>query len=220
MFEAKFEDGYIFKVIVDSIKDVVEHANFEVSPQGIRLRAMDASHVALVSLTLSYEGFESYRCDKSQVLGMDIKQLAKFLKFVEAGSPLVLKAGNNASHLNLVNESPKGKVEMSYQLHNLEVDSMEVPEMNYAAKIVLGSSRFSKLVKDMRALDDTLKIRAARDKAILSVHGDSGDLELHLQHNEEEIGDVLARTQIATAEGALLEQQFALNYLDLFCKAS
>jgi len=30
---------------------------------GLSLQAMDTSHVALVSLNLSMEGFESYRCD-------------------------------------------------------------------------------------------------------------------------------------------------------------
>lgn len=33
---------------------------------------MDTSHVALVSLNLSMEGFEQYRCDTNVVLGINI----------------------------------------------------------------------------------------------------------------------------------------------------
>lgn len=161
MFEAKFEDGSLFRAIIDSIKDIVEHANFEVTPQGMRLRAMDGSHVALVTLFLSYEGFDVYRCDCEQVLGIDVKQLAKFLRFIERGDPLVLQADNQATHLKITQETNKGTVEMAFQLHNLDNEHMDIPEMVYASRIVLGSGRLAKIIKDMRQLDDTLRIRAA-----------------------------------------------------------
>ena len=41
---------------------------------------MDSSDVALVTLNLSSEGFEEYRCDKQMVLGVSISNLAKVLK--------------------------------------------------------------------------------------------------------------------------------------------
>lgn len=113
MFEAKLSEGYIFKRIVEAIKDLVTDVNLDVSASGkliapsffmhfqifsrigsllsdqifwtwfdppfylkfsrnfdfkrillgISLQAMDTSHVALVSLNLSMEGFEHYRCD-------------------------------------------------------------------------------------------------------------------------------------------------------------
>ena len=42
----------------EAITDLVTDVNLDVSPQGISLQAMDTSHVALVSLFLSMEGFE------------------------------------------------------------------------------------------------------------------------------------------------------------------
>ena len=58
MFEAKLTEGHILKRIVESIKDLVNEINLDVTPSGISLQAMDTSHVALVSLSLSSEGFE------------------------------------------------------------------------------------------------------------------------------------------------------------------
>jgi proliferating cell nuclear antigen len=58
MFEAKLTEGHTLKKIVEAIKDLVTDVNLDVSPQGISLQAMDTSHVALVSLFLSMEGFE------------------------------------------------------------------------------------------------------------------------------------------------------------------
>ena len=48
MFEAKLSDGTVLKRIVDSIKDLVQDVNLDISATGISLQAMDSSHVALV----------------------------------------------------------------------------------------------------------------------------------------------------------------------------
>ena len=58
MFQAKLTEGHILKRIVEAIKDLVNEINLDVTPSGISLQAMDTSHVALVSLSLSSEGFE------------------------------------------------------------------------------------------------------------------------------------------------------------------
>jgi proliferating cell nuclear antigen len=41
---------------------------------------MDSSHVALVSLNLSIDGFEHYRADTNMVIGVSINNLAKVMK--------------------------------------------------------------------------------------------------------------------------------------------
>lgn len=64
MFHAKLNEGILIKKLIDAIKDLVSDINLDISAIGISLQAMDSSHVALVTLNLSAEGFEEYRCDK------------------------------------------------------------------------------------------------------------------------------------------------------------
>ena len=52
MFEARLIQGSLLKKVLESIKDLVTDANFDCSPTGFSLQAMDSSHVALVALTL------------------------------------------------------------------------------------------------------------------------------------------------------------------------
>jgi proliferating cell nuclear antigen len=59
---------------------------------GLSLQAMDTSHVALVSLNLSMEGFESYRCDTNVVLGVNIANLSKVLKLSDPSDSITLQA--------------------------------------------------------------------------------------------------------------------------------
>jgi proliferating cell nuclear antigen len=53
---------------------------------------MDSSHVALVALTLSSEGFEKWRCDKAMTLGLNIGNLSKVMKLGENDDTITLKA--------------------------------------------------------------------------------------------------------------------------------
>jgi proliferating cell nuclear antigen len=81
-FEAKLQEGQILKRIVDAIKDLVTDVNIDATPQGISLQAMDSSHVALVNLQLSMDGFAIYRADRPLTLGLSITNLAKVMKLV------------------------------------------------------------------------------------------------------------------------------------------
>jgi proliferating cell nuclear antigen len=82
---------------------------------------MDNSHVALVSLKLLAEQFESYRCDRNMPLGVNVgpdafkgghytdKQLTsltKILKCAKDNDVVTLKAADEADNLGLVFESP------------------------------------------------------------------------------------------------------------------
>ena len=79
---------------------------------------MDGSHVALVSLKLSKEGFDNFRCDKDQVLGINVKDFSKFMKFVEPNDSILLRAKQNATNLYVESVSHKNqnKVEFEYRL--------------------------------------------------------------------------------------------------------
>ena len=63
---------------------------------------MDGSHVALVSLSLSCEGFDHYRADTTMVLGIDIATLAKVMKLADPSDSITLMAEDNASCLKII----------------------------------------------------------------------------------------------------------------------
>ena len=104
MFTATLTQGIIIKKLVDSIKDLVSDINLDVSAQGISLQAMDSSHVALVILHLSSEGFEVYRCDKQLTLGVSITNLSK-----------VLRCGGNEDSITLSCEDDPSKLKVKFE---------------------------------------------------------------------------------------------------------
>lgn len=121
---------------------------------------MDTSHVALVSLNLSMEGFESYRCDSNVVLGVNIANLAKVLKLADPSDSITLQADQDPGTLKLTFESPKsGRVtEFSLNLITLDIEHLSIPETEYSSLITINSNDFSKICKELQQLSDSLTI--------------------------------------------------------------
>lgn len=74
MFEARLLQGNLLKKVLDAIKELLNEASWDCSDYGIQLKAMDNSHVSLVSLNLHAEGFDKYRCDRNIMMGMDLRK--------------------------------------------------------------------------------------------------------------------------------------------------
>lgn len=105
MFYAKLKEGNLLKKLIESIKDLVTDINLDISGSGISLQAMDSSHVALVTLTLNYDGFEDYRCDKQITLGINITQLSKIMKCAGNDDTIILRAEDEPNYLNITFEN-------------------------------------------------------------------------------------------------------------------
>lgn len=84
-----------------AIKDLVTDGNFECDEEGIRLQAMDNSHVALVSVNLKSEGFTEFRCDRPITLGVNIASLTKVLKCAKDDDEVALTATDAVDILHL-----------------------------------------------------------------------------------------------------------------------
>lgn len=92
MFEARLIQGSLLKKLVEALKELVQEVNFDVSGSGIALQAMDSSHVCLVSFMLRSDGFEHFRCDRPQNMGIHIGNLSKVLKCAGAEYSWVISA--------------------------------------------------------------------------------------------------------------------------------
>merc|ERR1712060_262614 len=160
--------------------------NIDVSPSGISLQAMDGSHVALVSLNLSMEGFEHYRADTSMVLGINVGLLAKVMKLANATDSITLSAEDDATHLKLTFENVKDQrtTEFTLNLISLDVEHLAIPETDYSSVVSINSGEFTKICKELYALNETLTITTNNDYVQFGVESEAGSGNIKLASND------------------------------------
>lgn len=155
---------------------------------------MDGSHVALVSLNLSMEGFESYRADTSMVLGVNIALLSKVMKLADPNDSITLMAEEGASHLKFIFENPKQErtTEFILNLISLDVEHLAIPETEYSSIVSINSNEFSKICRELYCLNETLTISTTPLFVQFSVESEAGSGSIKLGKNDT--GNVDERT--------------------------
>lgn len=157
MFEAKLQEGHVFKKIIESLKDLVKSVNFDANSSGISMQAMDSSHVSLVSFFLHESGFSTFRCDKPITLGLSIENLSKILRCAGNDDSISFSAEEDPTTIRFVFENPKGDKVSEFDLNLLQLDSEQlgIPETEYMSVVTLGSGEFTKICRELSNLSET-----------------------------------------------------------------
>eukprot|EP00758_Cryptobia_borreli_P011648 Tbor_TRINITY_DN5680_c0_g1::TRINITY_DN5680_c0_g1_i2::g.9024::m.9024/K04802/PCNA; proliferating cell nuclear antigen len=177
MFEASVTNGGLWKKIIECMKDLVTEANFDCSPSGVTIQAMDSSHVALVHLLLHFDGFAKYSCERNQVLGINLSNLAKVLKITEGTDTLTLRHVDDGDVLTIHTLSSDTAKTCEFQMKLMEIEgaSLVIPEMEYLNKVSLAATEFAKIVRDMSVFGDTVTVHLDRNGVKFSSSGDIGE---------------------------------------------
>ncbi|KAF8625453.1 hypothetical protein AX17_006854 [Amanita inopinata Kibby_2008] len=186
MLEAKLTEAGLLKKLLDAIKELVTDANFECNEEGINLQAMDNSHVALVSVLLRTSGFENYRCDRPIPLGVNLTSLTKVLKCAKDDDKCTLKALDDADTLNLIYEAKHSDrvAEYDMKLMDIDVDTLGIPDTEYEARITMPASEFSRIVKDLSSLGESVRIEVSKEGLRFTCDGEAANANILLRQSD------------------------------------
>ncbi|KAF9221160.1 proliferating cell nuclear antigen [Gyrodon lividus] len=186
MLEARLQETALLKRLLDSIKELVTEANFECNEEGINLQAMDNSHVALVAVKLEATGFKKYRCDRPMPLGVNLGSLTKVLKCAKDDDICVIKASDDADVLNLVYEARNSDRIAEYDMKLMDIDSenLGIPDTEYDARVTMPSSEFTRIVRDMSLLGESVRIEVSKEGVRFASDGEAANGSVLLKQTE------------------------------------
>lgn len=113
MFDAKLDNGHQMKKIVNALKELIDHASWDLTEDGIQLQSMDSSHVALVQMMLKCENFEIYRCSDAFNMGLNMTNLNKIFGAFTSGS-LSIQCEDDSDTVKFIFEDEKNNKSQKY----------------------------------------------------------------------------------------------------------
>ena len=220
MFEARIRQASLLKKLLEAVKDLVTDANFDCSPDGISLQAMDGAHVSLVTMLLRAEGFDQYRCDRNIPLGINLLSMAKMLKCAGNDDSVTIKANDEGDHVTFVFESPKADKISDFELKLMDIDgeTLQIPETDYPSVVTMPSQEFQRICRDLTILGDTVQVSTSKEGVKFSVSGDLGSGNILVRQTMDV--DTKAADTTTIELTSPVELTFALRYLNLFSKAT
>jgi proliferating cell nuclear antigen len=217
MFEITLKDSKLVRGIFEAISAIVSETKMEFSPSGISMNAIDDGRICLVGLKLDKDDFDTYKCEGSYVLGLNIDDMVKILRRSGAGDSITFKYSPETKKINILMKSEKSKKSRQFGLQLIELgDSGIKPEaldnITYASKISIPLSYLDEAIKDADIFSETLVLSMADDGITFKAEGQIGESETVLEKGDEGIQDFSC-----TEKG---DGTFALQYLKNIVKIS
>ena len=206
MFSAKTSGSDEWKAILSAISTLVEEATFEATSEGITFRGMDPSHVALIDISWPNSAFEKYESDGDIKFGVRIDEFSKLIKRADKSEPIEISITDNMLLISI------GK-NKQYKMRLIESSDTDtpLPKIPYDTKIGLATMLFDKILGDVQVVSDYLTIKATATKAEFSGKGDSGEVLISLQKQQDELSEITVKEESTGT--------YSLEYLNPIVKA-
>lgn len=220
LLEIKTMQSSTFKQVIDALKDILMDVNLEFDETGMKIVALDNTHVVLVHLKLDADKFENYYCEKKLYVGINIMKLHVLIKTIGNKDVLTLCVEkNDPNRLGIRIENPDKNVRTNYKLSMLDINvvNIKIPPPEFQTIITMPSVDFQKIIRDMHNLADFIEIRNVENQLCFNCKGEFCVQEtvLDIENNPN-----LNIVRKSNKPHQIIQGVFNLKYLVMFTKCT
>lgn len=222
--EIRTVQSMAFKVLVEALKELLTDTCIEFDESGMKIVAMDTSHVVLVHLFLEAGKFEYYRCHSRMSIGVNMLNLHKLMKTINNNDTLTLLIDRaDINHLGIKIENGEKNSRTAYKLALLDLDNpkIAVDPTTFNSVITLPATDFQKICRDMHNLADYMEIKDVQNQLFFSCKGDFCSQETILSDSERAGSSPTPTTGRSDERSVgIVQGVFSIKHLVLFTKCT
>lgn len=203
-------DARLWKNLTVAISTVVDEGSFTADEDGMWLREMDPSHVAMIDFMCPKSLFDEFICDEPTKLCINFSELLRFMRRIGSDESIDLLFDSSDAKLNIV---LKSKYTRTFSISTLEPsgDKVPTPKIAFNSKAQMTAKCLKNSVADASTVSDQIQFETKDDKLILKASGNRGVVTIDIDTDSDELLslDVKQPSQAT----------FSLNYLSDIVKA-
>ena len=211
MFKLKVTDAKLLRDMATAISILVDEATFKLDSEGLKLRAMDPSRVAMVDFEWPKTIFEEYTCTEPTKMCINISELLKLLKRTGKDEVVELSLDEKTGRLQV---KITGKYTRNFTMPTLEASEEEVPtpKITFNVQAKATTNGLSQAIEDAQLVSDHVRIEADAEKIVLNATGDLMGATISLQKGSDTLLDLVAKEPSKAT--------FSLSYLSEIIKTA
>jgi proliferating cell nuclear antigen len=182
MFKAVLSDSNILKTSFEAISSIVDEVQMKADGDGLRLDALDRSHITFVHLELKSALFDVFSCDEPLKINVDTEELMKVLK--RAKSEDVVELTVDEGNL-IVTFEDEARRTFKIRLIDIEYEAPSPPELEYPTEFEIPFNLLKNSIQDISIVSDKIALIVDSDKFIASAEGEFGDAKIEYLHGEK-----------------------------------
>ncbi|WJI09598.1 proliferating cell nuclear antigen (pcna) [Methanobacterium sp. CWC-01] len=182
MFKAVLSDSNILKTSFDAISSIVDEVQMQADEEGLRLDALDRSHITFVHLELKKNVFDEYQCKEPLKINVDTEELMKVLKRAKAEDMVELTTDEGNFIITFEGEARRT---FKIRLIDIEYEAPSPPQLDYPTELEVPFSLLKDSIQDIGIVSDKIALQVDEDKFKASAEGDFGDAQIEYLHGEK-----------------------------------
>ncbi|NYT18009.1 MAG: proliferating cell nuclear antigen (pcna) [Methanobacteriales archaeon] len=182
MFKAVLSDSNILKTSFDAISSIVDEVQMQADEEGLRLDALDRSHITFVHLELKKNLFDEYQCKEPLKINVDTEELMKVLKRAKAEDMVELTTDEGNFIITFEGEARR---KFKIRLIDIEYEAPSPPQLDYPTEFEVPFSLLKDSIQDIGIVSDKISLQVDEDKFKASAEGDFGDAQIEYLHGEK-----------------------------------
>lgn len=193
LLKLRFASGKVWRYVIASISKIIDEGVFIIGEDGVRLRAMDPSKIALVDFHLPRESFTEFEVTGVENISVNMSDLAKILKRAVKDDELVLES-SGAKGLTV---SFVGHGIRSFTLPSLELAPEELPELKLDFPVMIRAppSVFKEIVRELEPVGEVIEFKTVspENTLIARSYSDIVDAQIVLSVQDGSLYELSAR---------------------------
>lgn len=180
-FLMKCQTSEEWKTVVSTLQNLTEEAAFDVDSSGVRFRAMDPSHIALIDLVWEAGGFEKFEFQgKGDRFVVRVEDFAKIIKRADKNDSITISRNGSSSSSDALQIMLGDHRNFEFHLLDKEsVSSTPLPKLDLASKFSMSSATLESVLDDISALTSHVRISAEPGGTLtFSGKGDAGSAKI------------------------------------------
>ena len=211
MFRFRVADAKLLRDMITAISTLVDEATFNLSLEGMKLRAMDPSRVAMIDFEWPKTVFDEYLCSEATKMCINVSELLKLLRRTGRNESVELSLDEKTGRLKI---TVKGDYVRIFNMPTLEAMEEEVPtpKVAFNVKAEVTTQGLRQAIEDALLVSDHVRIEADNEKMTMNAAGDLMGATIELKKG----GAALLGLEIKEPSKAT----FSLSYLSEIIKAA
>lgn len=182
MFKAELTDSSILKTSFDAISSIVDEVQIQTDSEGMRLDALDRSHITFVHLELDADLFDEYICDEPENINIDTDEFMRILKRSKSNDRVIMSVDEGNFIITFEGEATRT---FKIRLIDMEYDNPTPPEIEHPTTFEVPFSLLKDSINDIDIFSDKIALEVDSEKFVASADGDFGDASIEYIHGEK-----------------------------------
>ncbi|KZX11397.1 proliferating cell nuclear antigen (pcna) [Methanobrevibacter filiformis] len=182
MFKAELSDPSILKTSFDAISSIVDEVQIQTDSEGLRLDALDRSHITFIHLELKASLFDEYVCDEPEKINIDTEELMKVLKRSKSDNRVLMSLDEGNFIITFEGEA---KRRFKIRLIDIEYEAPSPPDLDYPTEFEVPFSLLKDSIQDIDIFSDKISLIVDSERFKASAEGEFGEANIEYIHGEK-----------------------------------